>query len=227
MNSLDIKDILKIARKDLLTQVTLPYFSVVLSFMFAILLAFYLFFVYRIYTRKAFYDKEFNMSLPIITIIITAVIIAIQSSLVVSLGMVGALSIVRFRTAVKRPMDLSFVFWAVATGILCGTRLFAIAIIMNILLTVGLILMELLPVAKAPKLLVIHASENIDKTKLFDIIRAVTPNYTVKSESNSSGNICLIIEARCPKTHDLLANISALGEVKKCSLISHDGEVAF
>ena len=74
------------------------------------LFAAYIFFAYRIITRKTFYNKSFNISLAAIAIIVAAIVISIQSSLVVSLGMVGALSIVRFRTAIKDPVDLVFLF---------------------------------------------------------------------------------------------------------------------
>ena len=83
-------------------------------------IALYIFVVYRVLTRKTFYSKSFNISLACITLITTSIILTIQSSIVVSLGMVGALSIVRFRTAVKDPMDLTFLFWAIAVGISCG-----------------------------------------------------------------------------------------------------------
>jgi hypothetical protein len=93
-------------------------------------LALYIFVVYRVLTRKTFYSKSFNISLAGIALITCAIILTIQSSLVVSLGMVGALSIIRFRTAVKDPMDLMFLFWAIALGIICGVGLAEIAVML-------------------------------------------------------------------------------------------------
>ena len=84
----------------------------------ACFIAVYIFFIYQVVTRKAFYNKNFNISLVALSLITTAIILSIQSSVVISLGMVGALSIVRFRTAVKEPMDLVFLFWSISVGIL-------------------------------------------------------------------------------------------------------------
>lgn len=87
------------------------------------LVALYLFGVYRVVTRKTFYSKNFNISLAALAVITAIVIMTVQSNIVLSLGMVGALSIVRFRTAIKDPMDLVFLFWAISVGIACGARM--------------------------------------------------------------------------------------------------------
>ncbi len=97
--------------------------TVVIALLITAVIAFYIFMLYRVMCRKTFYSKTFNMSLVGVALITTAIIITIQSSIVVSLGMVGALSIVRFRTAVKEPMDLMFLFWSISTGIMCGAGL--------------------------------------------------------------------------------------------------------
>ncbi len=91
------------------------------------LFALYIFVVYRLLTRKTFYSKTFNISLAGITLITAAVILTIQSSIVVSLGMVGALSIVRFRTAIKDSRDTTYIFWAIIVGICCGVGDYLVA----------------------------------------------------------------------------------------------------
>ena len=91
------------------------------------LLALYIFAIYRLVTRKVFYSKNFNISLAVMSLITAAIILAMQSNLVISLGMVGALSIVRFRTAIKDPMDLAFLFWSISVGIICGAGLYEVA----------------------------------------------------------------------------------------------------
>ena len=102
-------------------------------------LALYVFVVYRVLTRKTFYSKNFNISLAAVALITSGIILTIQSNIVVSLGMVGALSIVRFRTAIKDPMDLVFLFWSIAIGIICGVGLAEIAIMMSLVLTLGIL----------------------------------------------------------------------------------------
>ncbi|MBQ5757619.1 MAG: DUF4956 domain-containing protein, partial [Clostridia bacterium] len=101
--------------------------SIAVALALSCLFAFYIFIVYRVMTRKTFYSKTFNIALAGVTVITTAIILTIQSSIVVSLGMVGALSIVRFRTAVKEPMDLMFLFWSISVGIICGAGIAEIA----------------------------------------------------------------------------------------------------
>ena len=80
----------------------------------------YIFLIYKLVNKNSFYNRNFNISLIALTVITAAIILTIQSNIVVSLGMVGALSIVRFRTAIKYPMDLVFLFWSISVGIICG-----------------------------------------------------------------------------------------------------------
>lgn len=108
------RDIFKASFLDSFSTANIPVMDIAESFLIAAVLGAYLFFLYQHVTRKAFYDKYFNMSIPVLCVIVCAVVLTIQFNIVVSLGMVGALSIVRFRTAVKSPMDLVFLFWAIA-----------------------------------------------------------------------------------------------------------------
>ena len=107
------------------------------------LIAVYIFIVYKKVTKSAFYFKNFNISMAIISVVTAGIILAMQSSIVISLGMVGALSIVRFRTAIKDPMDLLFLFWSIGTGIICGAGLYKIAVILAVLVTIGLLILDL------------------------------------------------------------------------------------
>lgn len=190
-------------------------------------LAVYIFFAYRILTRKTFYSKSFAISLAAIAVIVAAIILTIQSNVVISLGMVGALSIVRFRTAIKDPMDLTFLFWAISIGIICGAGLPGIALITSALLTVGIFLLNALPVAKAPMLLVINASGLQFKSAILEKIGENTKYYSVKSQTAQSGMLDMIVEIRSADGDSLVDNIASLEGVTRCSLVSHDGEVTF
>ena len=103
-------------------------------------IAIYIYLIYKIVNRNSFYNKGFNISLVIIAVITAAIILTIQSNIVVSLGMVGALSIVRFRTAIKDPMDLAFLFWSISAGIICGAGFAGIAVVASLFVTVLIIL---------------------------------------------------------------------------------------
>ena len=156
---MSFSDIFKKSFLDGFAATDINIYTATVAMMVTCVLALYIFVVYRILPRKTFYSKNFNISLAGIALITSGIILTIQSSLVVSLGMVGALSIVRFRTAIKDPMDLMFLFWAIAVGIICGVGMAEIAIILSIIMTVGIIVLNGLPVAKAPLLFVVNASD--------------------------------------------------------------------
>ena len=199
----------------------------VLCFVVAALLGAYLFFLYQHITRKTFYDKYFNMSLPVLAVIVCAVVLTIQFNIVVSLGMVGALSIVRFRTAVKSPMDLVFLFWAIAIGIICGASIHVVAVIMSAVITLGLLIMELLPVAKAPVLLIVSATDSTLLPRIEETVRKYTRRYHVKSQTLEPDRLSLIIEVDAKGSSAMMAQVAQLPSVTRCSLVSHDGEVTF
>ena len=189
--------------------------------------ALYIFLAYRLLTRKTFYSKTFNISLAAVTVITTAVILTIQSSVVISLGMVGALSIVRFRTAVKEPMDLAFMFWAISTGIICGAGLAEIACVLALVLTVALFVLDRVPIGKAPQILMVSA-EGYDVEKIIvDIVKKYSAYYTVKSRSLSNNRSDFVIELRiqCDKESNMMKEVSELPSVLNSSLLRHDGEV--
>lgn len=201
--------------------------EVAVSFLVAALLGAYLFFLYQFVTRKTFYDKYFNMSIPVLAIIVCAVVLTIQFNIVVSLGMVGALSIVRFRTAVKSPMDLVFLFWAIAIGIICGASIHVVAFIMSAVITVGLFVMELLPVAKAPMLLIVNAGDKGALKEIESVVRMHTRRCHIKSQTIDADRLSLIIEVDAKGSTELLAEVAEIPSVSRCSLVSHDGEVTF
>ena len=190
-------------------------------------LALYIFLAYRVVTRKTFYSKNFNISLAGITVITAALILTMQSSVVLSLGMVGALSIVRFRTAIKDPMDLMFLFWSISVGIICGAGLAQIAVILSIVLTIGVVILDMLPVAKAPMILVVNATDRNAEKSVTTAVVAYDKHYRVKSRNMTAGTLDLIIEVRTAQGTDLIGQVMALEGVTSASLLSHDGEVTF
>ena len=201
--------------------------TTVIALSIASLLALYLFVLYRVLSRKAFYSKSFNISLAGITLITTAVILTIQSSIVVSLGMVGALSIVRFRTAVKEPMDLMFLFWAITNGIICGVGLANIAVLLSLFLTVGIMLLDRLPVVKAPQVLVVNAGDCTIEEAVMQTVGKYAKYSKIKSRSMTADTLNLVIELRTDAGSDLLQQIMELDQVSSASMLAQDGEVTF
>ena len=191
------------------------------------LIAIYIFVIYRVVTRKTFYSKTFNISLTALAVSTAAIILAMQSNLVISLGMVGALSIIRFRTAIKDPMDLVFLFWSISIGIICGAGLYEIAVITSLLVTVGIICLDLVPTSKAPMMLVVNATALDAEAAVLDAVKAAGKICKVKSRNYTEGHLDMIIEVRVAEEAKLVKTVSEIETVKSVSLISHDGEVTF
>ena len=220
-------DIFKKSFLDGFSSADINIYTAASAMMITSIIALYIFVIYRVVTRKTFYSKTFNISLAVIAVITSAVIITIQSSIVVSLGMVGALSIVRFRTAVKDPMDLVFLFWAIVVGIICGVGMAEIAIIMSLLVTIGIVLLDRLPVARAPMLLVIN-SENTDaEAAVMETVRRYAKHGKIKSRNMTSGALDMVVELRTDAGSELLKEVLSIEGLRSASLLSHDGEVTF
>ena len=201
--------------------------TVVVALAIACVLALYIFLVYRVITRKTFYSKNFNISLAGMTVITAALILTMQSSVVLSLGMVGALSIVRFRTAIKDPIDLMFLFWSISVGIICGAGLAETAVILSVILTIGILVLNHLPVARAPMILVINAANLDAEDMLCGIVSKYARSYRVKSRNMTSDTLDLVIELRTDKGAPLIREIMSQYGILSASLLAHDGEVTF
>ncbi len=224
---MSFSEIFKKSFLDGFTAVDINIYTATASMLITCALALYLFFVYRILTKKTFYSKSFNISIAAISLIIAGIILTIQSSIVVSLGMVGALSIVRFRTAIKDPMDLVFLFWSISIGIICGVGLAEIAVLMSLILTVGIVVLNGLPVAKAPMILVVNSSALNSEAEILAVVKKYAKHCTVKSRNMTKAKLDLIIELRTSEGDSLMQDVLGLDVVESASLMSHDGEVTF
>ena len=202
--------------------------GIIVALCFSLVLGIYIFFCYRLLTRRTFYSKNFNISLVCMSLITTAIILTIQSSVVVSLGMVGALSIVRFRTAIKEPMDLVFLYWAISVGIICGAGLSEIAIILSVVVTIAVLILNVIPLGRAPMILVISAENDKETNKAIrQIVGKYSRFYSEKSRNISGGQLNLVMELSVAGGSDLTAELSSLRTVHSVSLLTHDGEVTF
>lgn len=191
-------------------------------------IALYIFLVYRMITRKTFYSKSFNISLAALSLITAIVILTVQSNIVLSLGMVGALSIVRFRTAIKDPMDLVFLFWAISVGIACGAGMLEIAVIGSFVLTALIFVLDRLPMAKAAMILVISAQAGKERTaQITELVKKHSKYYKVKSRNITGEQLDMVMELWSSKEEELTEELAALPGIHSVSLMSHDGEVTF
>lgn len=199
--------------------------SILITLLVTCVLALYIFAVYYLAARRNFYSKSFNISLALIAVITASIILAMQSNVVISLGMVGALSIVRFRTAIKEPTDLMFLFWSISVGIICGAGMFKVAVITSIILTLGLFLLELTPLGRASGILIVNASIPEAEQEVLKQAAGFCRDVKVKSRNLSAEGFDMIIECKPGDEHAMLQAVSKVEGVYGVSFMDHDGEV--
>lgn len=219
---MSIQDVLK---KSFLNQFNsdLSTTSIVGTLILTALIGTYIFVIYRAVCRKAFYSKSFAISLPVISMITASIIISIQSSVVISLGMVGALSIVRFRTAVKDPMDLAFLFWTISVGIICGAGLLEVAVEASILITIVMLLLHFVPNVKPALLLLVNGTDSKIQAELEQVLKF----YKIKSRNMTGTGIDMIVELKTKDEGALMEKVLAIPAVESATLMTHDGEITY
>lgn len=198
--------------------------QIVVILLITFLISLYIFMVYKFLVKSSLYDKNYHISLPLVSIITAGIIIAMQSSIVISLGMVGALSIVRFRTAVKDSMDLVFLFWAIGNGIICGAGLFELSIMISVMITVGILLLEYIPLNKKPYLLIIN-SETDNEDNILHIIHEYCNGHKVISRNVKKTGTDYILEVRTKKEKEMVKALSAAEGIVNVSLLMNEGKV--
>ena len=178
---MSFQDIIKNSILETMENNTLSTASICITLGIAILFCIYIYAVYYLSQKKSFYNKQFNIVLGVLPIITAGIILAMQSNLVISLGMVGALSIVRFRTAVKEPKDMLFLFWSIGIGIILGARNYELALLISIVVTILLFLLELVPEGRASVLLVVNMDGEGKEDELLPSVQKLTQIYNAVS----------------------------------------------
>lgn len=201
--------------------------EIMISLVITAVLSVYIFFIYRVITRKHFYSKNFNISLTVVSLITCGIILTIQSSLVVSLGMVGALSIVRFRTAVKEPIDLGFMFWSISIGIMCGAGMTEIAILTSLFVTIMIVALEFVPAGKSPVLLLVNYYDFPEtEEKLKKAVEENTAFHKVRSRNVTNGIVDIVYEIRLKDEKALSKAVAEIKGINSSTVMSHDGEIS-
>ena len=220
------KDVIKSGILESLTGGTYLDVSTILGILFfAALIGLYVYAIYRFSAKSAFYSKDLNITMAGMPIVIAGIMIAMQSNLLVSFGMVGALSIVRFRSAVKNPLDLLYLFWSVSAGIICGVNLKVLALVICIMMTAVILLLQMLPVLQAPLVLVVRGdAKEVDWKAVKKCIEKKAATAKQKTESFRSGQMEVIYEVRLKANSDLMNELQKFEHLQGINLLSHDGE---
>ncbi len=201
----------------------------VLDMALALVLAFgigmFIFFVYKKTYRGVMYSASFGVTLIALTLITTVVILAVTSNVVLSLGMVGALSIVRFRTAIKEPLDIAFLFWSIAAGIVLAAGMIPLAVIGSLIIGVILLVFVNRKTHTNPYIVVISCSDQESENKAKAFLASKTAKCITKSKTVQAGNVELNMEIRLKEDNtDFINELSAMEGVQSAVLVSYNGD---
>ena len=201
--------------------------DMVITLLLAFGVGLFIFLVYKKTYAGVMYSSSFGGTLIAMTMITSMTILAVTSNVVLSLGMVGALSIVRFRTAVKEPMDLMFLFWAISVGIICGAGLAQVAVVLSIVITLAILILNRFPVAKAPMILVVNARNMDAEEEIIQAVKAFEKHFTIKSRNLTNDSLDMVIELRTTHGGEMVRKVMGLESVTSAALLAHDGEATF
>ena len=191
----------------------------------ASILACFIFLSYWLSHDGSIYSKKFNVSLVAMTVITTTVMIVIGNNIALSLGMVGALSIVRFRTAIKEPMDIAFLFWAIAVGIVLAAGLIPLAVFGSIFIGVVLVAFSKKKTVDSPYILVVHCENSGIEEQARIFVKSQVRRLNLKSKSVDNGCVELNYEVRLKEDSSAFVNeLEAMPGVSRVVLVSYNGD---
>lgn len=201
----------------------------ILDMLIAMLLAFciglFIFFVYKKTYSGVMYSAGFGTTLIALTLITTLVILAVTSNVVLSLGMVGALSIVRFRTAIKEPLDIAFLFWSIAVGIVLAAGMIPLAVFGSIFIGIILLLFANRKTNTNPYILVVSCQDKNTEKNVEDYLKSRASRSIVKSKTVQKGMIELNLEVRIKDDNtDFVNEIADMSGINSAVLVSYNGE---
>ena len=192
---------------------------------FALVIGLFIFVIYKKTLTGVLYSNGFALTLVGLSLVTTLVIMAVTSNVVLSLGMVGALSIVRFRTAIKEPVEIVFLFWSLAVGIVIGAGMLPLAVIGSTIIGLILLLFANRKVRHNPYILVLSCADEGAETAALELLGRNTAHWQVKSKTVTASGIELTAELRTRDASTAFVNeISRLPGVGNATLLSYNGE---
>ncbi len=204
---------------------TFSVIDVLLGMAVSLVLGLFIFLIYKKSFTGVMYSTGFSLTLIGLTLVTTLVIMAVTSNVVLSLGMVGALSIVRFRAAIKEPMEIVYLFWAIAVGIVIGAGMIPLAIVGSVIVGVVLLLFSNRKVRENPYILVLNCQGEDAENAALELVEQNVRRYVVKSKTVNASGIELTAEIRTKDASTTFVNrLSALPGIENATLVSYNGE---
>ena len=201
----------------------------ILDMLLALVLSFgigvFIFLIYKKTYSGVMYSSSFGVTLIALSMITTTVILAVTSNVVLSLGMVGALSIVRFRTAIKEPLDIAFLFWSIAVGIVLAAGMIPLAVIGSVVIGVILLVFVNKKSYSNPYIVMVNCNDHIAEQKVKDFLDSKTERCVVKSKTAQKGVVELNMEIRLKNDNtDFINALADMNGVNSAVLVSYNGE---
>ena len=183
--------------------------------------------VYRVVSKRTLYDRPFHIAILIIPFFIASIVMALQSSVIVTLGTIGALAIIRFRTAIKDPINMLYLLWSIFNGITCGCQLYELCVLTNAVVTILLIITNAFggSFLTNPFIVVINSEEDIEEF-LIDVIKKESRSYRLKSRNYTSRGVDYVFEVCTKNPNSLASIIKNNSKVLRFSIIEYDSNDA-
>ena len=196
-----------------------------IALVLAFLLGLFIFFIYKKSYSGVMYSMSFGVTLVALSLITVLLMMAVVSNVVLSLGMVGALSIVRFRTAIKEPMDIAFLFWSIAVGIVLAAGLIPLAVFGSLFVGIVLVVFARKKTVDAPYILVLHCENGQVEAQTRDFLKSQVARLNLKSKSMENGMVELNYEVRLKDDNSAFVNeLEAMAGVSRVVLVSYNGD---
>lgn len=217
------QDIFKSSFLENITSVSLLDMAIALALAFG--LGLFIFLVYKKTYNSVMYSSSFGVTLVALTMITTVVILAVTSNVVLSLGMVGALSIVRFRTAIKEPLDIAFLFWSIAVGIVLAAGMLPLAVIGSVIIGVILLVFVNKKSHCNPYIVVLQCDGHDSEARAKAFLETNTQRCVVKSKTAQKGSVELNLEIRLKDDNtDFINALADMAGVRSAVLVSYNGD---
>ncbi|WP_251391659.1 DUF4956 domain-containing protein [Mediterraneibacter agrestimuris] len=220
---MSFQDIFKSSFLENISSVSLFDMGIALALAFGI--GMFIFLIYKKTFAGVMYSSSFGVTLVALTMISTLVILAVTSNVVLSLGMVGALSIVRFRTAIKEPLDIAFLFWSIAVGIVLAAGMIPLAVLGSVVIGIVLLVFANKKAHLNPYIVVIRCENHDSEIAAMDFLKKQVKRCVVKSKTAQKGAIEINAEVRMKEDNtDFINILSEMNGVNSAVLVSYNGD---
>jgi len=226
-NPLSFQDLMEASALRLSEGGYLTSFDILFSLIVSFLCGLFISWIYRMTFQGVIYQKSFNISIIIVSVITSSIVMAISGNLMLALGMVGALSIVRFRAAIKEPLDIVFLFWAITVGVANGVAFFKLSIITTLFVALAIYFLMKIDFKISTYMLILSMKKDINSEKEIEkILQDKTKSFAIRTKNIIDNHIELIYEIKLNKNDSsIVEDISKMKLVKNVSMVSHSNNM--